>query len=154
MKEHIIKKLDKTNLKEFRFIAETHEDMPRGWISDYTPDENEIINTENRLIELHKTLDIFCMVAEVDGSIVSFIWAEINKQNVKVIDIMSLWTDKDYRNKGIATQLKNELEIWCKTSTKAYKIRTTISSKNQSMILLNEKLGYRTDYYKMSKKLN
>lgn len=128
-----------------------HESIPGGWIDNYSINTEEIEITIKRLVEKHKSHDIFCYIAEEDNIIISFIWAEINGNHKDTIDIFSLWTDEKYRGQGIASKLKIELEKWVKSETDAKKISTTVSVKNKGMIELNEKLGYKIMYHKMIK---
>lgn len=149
----MLRKLNENDLKEFNFIAKIHESLPGAWIDNYTIDDEEVKITLKGLVEKHKTNDILCYIAEKDSKIISFIWAEINKSNLETVDIISLWTDEEYRGQGIASSLKIELEKWAKLETSAKSISTTVSAKNKSMINLNRKLGYEIMSYKMIKKI-
>ncbi len=140
-------------MKEFKFIAEIHESLPGAWVDNYNIDIEEIQKTIKRLIEKHKTDDIFCYIAENKSEIISFIWAEVNENDKDTIDIFSLWTDEKYRGQGIASNLKIELEKWAKSETSAKKIATTVSAKNRNMVDLNKKLGYEIIYHKMVKRM-
>ena len=146
--------LDENNLTEFRFIAEIHESLPMGWINNYIISRKEIEESVQRLIERHKASDVLCCVAEDGNHVIAFIWAEINENDKEVLDIVSLWTNKDYRGQGIATKLKIELEKWAKVKTNSKKISTTVSANNKTMLLLNQKLGYDINYYKMTKTIH
>lgn len=153
METYILRKLKEKDLSEFRFIAQIHESIPEGWIDNYSINTEEIEITIKRLIEKHKTHDILCLVAEEDNIIISFIWAEINENDRETIDIFSLWTEEKHRGRGIASELKIELEKWVKSEINAKKISTTVSAKNKDMIALNKKLGYEIMYHKMIKKI-
>ena len=81
--------------------------------------------------------------------IISFLWA---KRSNCTMHIMSLWTDTNWRRKGMGKQLKVELEKWCvKTGIKT--IETTVHIENKSMISLNKKLQYESKYIRMEKRL-
>lgn len=151
MEDYTLMKLEENNLKEFKFIAEIHESLPGAWIDNYTIDYKEIEETVKRLVEKHKTPNILCYIAENNGDVIAFIWAEINEKDKDVLDIFSLWTDQKYRGQGIATKLKIELERWAKAETNTKKISTTVSANNKNMVLLNQKLGYEIKYHKMIK---
>lgn len=151
MNDYIIRRLEENDLREFRFISEIHESMPKAWVDNYIIDYEGIEKSVSRLIERHKTSDILCCVAKDNSQIIAFIWAEINDEDNEVLDIISLWTNKNYRGQGIATKLKIELERWAKAETNAKKISTTVNANNKSMVLLNQKLGYEINYYRMTK---
>lgn len=151
MENYVLKKLVANDLREFKFIAEMHESLPKTWINNYIIDHEEIEKTVKKLIEKHKTSNILCCVVEDNNQIIAFIWAEINEKDNEVLDIKSLWTNKNYRERGVATKLKIELEKWAKAQTDARKISTTVSANNKAMVLLNQKLGYEINYYTMTK---
>lgn len=151
MNDYIIRRLEENDLREFRFISEIHESVPKAWVDNYIIDYEGIERSVSGLIERHKTSDILCCVAEDNSQIIAFIWAEINDEDNEILDIISLWTNKNYRGQGIATKLKIELERWAKAETNAKKISTTVSTNNKSMVLLNQKLGYKINYYRMTK---
>ena len=150
---YILRQLKENDLKEFNFIAEIHESLPGAWVDNYNIDTEEIQKTIKRLIEKHKTDDIFCYIAEKNDEIISFIWAEVNQIDKDTIDIFSLWTNEKYRGQGIASKLKMELEKWVKSETNAKNISTTVSAKNRNIIDLNKKLDYEIIYHKMVKNL-
>lgn len=149
----MLRKLKETNLKEIRYITEIHESLPKAWIDNYIVDKDEIEKNARILTGKLKTSNAFCCIVEEKDQIISFIWAEVNRSNSKIVDIISLWTNESYRGEGIATKLKIELENWTRENTKAKKISTTVSSNNEKMINLNEKLGYEINYYKMTKSI-
>lgn len=150
-----MRRLNAKDLNAFQFIANIHETLPAAWIDDYQPSEESVKVTTEGLINKHETDVIFCSVIEDDNKPmpISFIWAEENKNNRKKIDIISLWTMEEFRGGGLAQKLKTALEIWAKEETNAEEIHTTVSTKNISMIKLNEKLDYKTKYYRMIKYL-
>lgn len=146
-----VRKLGENDLKGFEFIAKIHESLPAAWIDNYAIDNIEIEKTARRLKDRHTTNDIFCSVVEDNDEIIAFIWAEINEEDNKILDIISLWTSQNYRRKGIATRLKLKLESWAKAQTDAKKISTTVSSNNKNMVQMNQKLGYEIKSYNMFK---
>lgn len=145
--------MSKEDKDALHFIAKTHEELPAAWIEEYKASDEKINTTAEDLILKHNKKRIYCSVIEYNGKVISYIWAEVNATDNEQVDIMSLWTDKGYRGNGIATKLKVDLERWAKNEMNAKKIHTTVSSKNENMIKLNEKLGYATRYYRMTKDL-
>lgn len=153
MKNERVRIVNENNLQELNFIAKIHEELPMGWINDYIVDPNDIEQTFHRLIKKQHEHAIFCGIIENKNKIVSFLWAELSEKNPSVLDIMSLWTDLEYRRQGLATKLKVELEKWAKKQQGIKEIHTTVSKKNEKMVELNEKLGYETSYYRMIKQV-
>ncbi len=153
MKNYKMKRLTSKDVDILKFIAQIHESLPSAWIKDYTVSDDTVNKTTEELIYKHKKEQVFCSVIECNDAVISYIWAEVNKNNSKQIDIMSLWTDEKYRGLGHANKLKFALENWAKDEMSAEKIHTTVSNSNENMIQLNEKLGYKTEYYRMVKYL-
>lgn len=154
VKDYSIRTLAENDLIMFEFIAAVHESLPAAWVKNYSVKTEDIEKSVQQFQSMHKTANILCCVAEVEGEIVSFIWAEVREQNPKAIQIISLWTHDAYRGKGIATTLKMELERWGEQHPTAEEIHTVVSAKNKAMLALNKKLGYETRYYKMVKTIN
>lgn len=149
----IVRILNEHDLQELKFIADVHEQLPAGWIAKYEVNQEDIDKTFHRLITKQHANRIFCAIIEHEQKIISYIWAEISEKSQAVVDIMSLWTDEDYRRQGVATVLKIELEKWAKLQPNVKMINTMVSKKNSKMIELNEKLGYEINYYRMTKQL-
>jgi len=123
-------------------IAKWHNETPRIWIPDYIPTEEEITETINRM---KNNESYICIAKEED--ILGFIWAEKQEQDVM---ILSLYVDEAIRQKSVGTELKLQLEHWCKENG-IRKIKTTVHSKNKKMLSLNKKLGYESKMVHMEK---
>ncbi|MCH4887175.1 GNAT family N-acetyltransferase [Acidaminobacter sp. JC074] len=123
-------------------IAKWHNETPRIWIPDYIPTEEEIAETIARM----KDKEAYICIAK-DQVILGFIWAEKQDQDVM---ILSLYVDESIRQKSVGTELKLQLEHWCREN-EIRKIKTTVHSKNKKMLLLNEKLGYESKMVHMEK---
>lgn len=148
-----VRRLTYQDTETLYLVAEIHENMPRKWIKNYRVTEESINGTNETLLNKLKKTNIFCTVIELNEELLSYIWAEVNAKNEKQIDIISLWTKEQYRGKGYAKTLKLEVEKWALKEMKAEKIHTTVSANNELMLRLNEKLGYTTEYYRMTKEL-
>ena len=83
---------------------------------------------------------------------VGFIWAYRKSDDDKNVMIMSLHVEPEYRNQGIASQLKQNLESWCK-EIGVQSVETTVHFDNKNMLELNLKLGYNAGMVCMTKKL-
>ena len=123
-------------------IAKWHNETPSLWIPGYVPTENEINETIARM----KSNECYICIAKQEET-EGFIWAE--KQDNDMM-IMSLYVNEVVRQKNIGTDLKLQLEYWCKENN-IRKIKTTVHSKNKKMLLLNEKLGYESKMIHMEK---
>lgn len=153
MINYVTRRLGAEDLSAFRFIAEVHESLPAAWVDDYVVEPKEVEKTVERLIDKHSSGRIACFIAEHGSEIIAFIWAEVHEQDESALSIFSLWTKPQYRGQGIATTLKHILEDWARTETNSKKIITTVSASNTKMVMLNQKLGYRIMYHKMTKDL-
>jgi GNAT superfamily N-acetyltransferase len=94
-------------------------------------------------------------VAEVDGSIVGFMIATINKiasvyEHEKEIHIEGIFIRKGFRRKGIGKKFFEEAERWAKDKG-IYSIGLTVLLKNKDAFSAYKKLGFFTHNYKMSK---
>lgn len=127
-----------------RLLARWHNETPKQWIQNYTFTEQDVISTVNRMVRDTSVI----ILAEEDRPI-GFIWGE--KQNQDLM-ILSLYVDENFRKHQVATDLKLQLETWCRNND-IQKILTTVHSKNKNMLALNEKLGYEQKMIHMEKKL-
>ncbi|SUK17041.1 GNAT family acetyltransferase [Staphylococcus agnetis] len=84
--------------------------------------------------------------------VVSYIWAHFD-QSSKTVTIESLYIHPDYRQQGIAMELKQYVENWAR-SLKAHHVIGTVLATNTAMQSLNEKLGYRVQKVIMHKPLD
>ncbi len=154
MTSPVIIQLNHTNLKELSQIVKIHNEIPALWVENYIVNEKEIEeDTEKLLIKL-KEETAFCFMIKDENnndSIISFIWVEIDTYSKDTLEIISLWTDKNYRKQGFAYLLKGNLENWAKKNGRFNKVRTTVNIKNQRMIELNKKLNYNVTSYTMTK---
>ena len=148
-----MKRLGPENIEEVYTIAKIHEEISTYWIDNYQTSEEFMQTTYTDLKDRLYSYTNFLSVIQIDQRVISYIWAEVNEHDWKQIDIISLWTDKEFRGQGLAKQLKVGLEIWAKKEMHATKIYSTVSSRYKNMIQLNESLGYETRYYRMIKEL-
>ncbi len=133
-------------------ISKWHNLTPKLWMPEYIVTEVEIEEAVQR-IKNTKAEDLFLMVAEDDEKQVrGFIWAYRKENQQDSIMILSLYITEEFRGRGIATQLKQQLEEWCK-SKGINTIHTTTHYNNHSMLELNQKLGYLPGMVSMTKVL-
>lgn len=138
--------------KEVRFIAEADARIPLEYDSSHTFAESSIdarLDYYNQL-----ATDDFFEVAIADKSVVAF---HIVKKipyppNFHVGSIISLWVHPDYRNKGLAAQLKTRAEQWAKDRGMIF-MQTNVHKSNSRMLAMNQSNGYETVYINLRKKL-
>lgn len=148
-----MKRLGPEDQEAVYFIAKIHEGIPAAWIDNHQTSEESIRSLCADLQDRLYSYTNYVAVIRLEQRVISYIWAELNEEDWKQIDIISLWTDERYRGQGFAKQLKVGLERWAKQEMHATRIYTTVSSRNKEMIRLNESLGYETRYYRMVKEL-
>lgn len=116
---------DKTKAERLQFLKEKFDD------NDFF---DICLNSRNQIIGFHvvkKTM-------------------HFNNRPVGRID--TLWVHPDFRNKGIARQLKLRAESWGKSLGLDH-LYTWVQAGNHKMLTLNQTMGYETVNFKMVKKL-
>lgn len=122
-------------------IAKWHNLTPKLWINNYKASNTDIDETVRR-IKNTRNEDLFLAVAEDDqNNIHGFIWAYKQEKAQNSVMILSLYTAEGCRGQGIAINLKNLLEEWCRFEG-IKTVETTVHYSNSNMIALNKKLGY------------
>lgn len=133
-------------------ISKWHNMTPKLWIEDYKPTAEDLKETIKRIVETEKS-GLYLGIAQDDqDELVGFIWAYRKSDDEKSVMIMSLHVEPEYRNQGIASQLKQNLESWCK-EIGVQSVETTVHFDNKNMLELNLKLGYNAGMVCMKKKL-
>ncbi|MBO1198853.1 GNAT family N-acetyltransferase [Staphylococcus simiae] len=90
-------------------------------------------------------------IIEEHQQLIAFIWAHLDKVTMNV-QIEMLYVNEWYRSRGLATQLKKQVEQWG-IEHHAKQISGTINSTNEDMIALNNHLGYDVSHVIMTKHL-
>lgn len=152
MLNYLIKPVDTGNHDEVQFICRQHLTIPEIWILNYSFTEQELQEEVQRFKDSDCKGELICLTAKAGEQIIGYIWAEKSVRDRDLVTIMSLWTAPEFRSKGIATALKQELDrVAQKHGFK--KIRTSVYAPNQKMLDLNLKLGYQIVRYTLEKKL-
>ena len=135
-----------------RQISIWHNMTPKLWIPNYKLSEEDIEETMEIILNIKKE-DLFITIFEDEReNIQGFIWANKEEETKETVMILSLYVTKDFRQYGVATNLKTLLEEWCRLEgIKA--IQTSVHYSNDSMLALNQKLGYIPGMVNMTKKL-
>ena len=133
-------------------IATWHNQTPELWVPNYQA-SREAIEKDIKRIQQTDPEDLFLgIVVDADQSLQGFIWAYKQEKNTDSVMILSLYTSKAHRKEGLATQLKQLLEAWCKEEG-IKTIETTVHYTNTKMLELNQKLGYTAGMVSMRKTL-
>ena len=133
-------------------IAKWHNQTPKLWIPNHKVSGADIDETVER-IKNTKAEDLFIAIAEDDqDNIQGFIWAFKQEEPQDSVMILSLYVSESYRHNGVGTNLKLLLEEWCRLEG-VKTIQTTVNYKNNSMLMLNQKLGYIPGMVYMTKTL-
>lgn len=133
-------------------IAKWHNLTPKLWRPDYKASAADIEETIQRILNT-KREDLFLAIAEDDNeNVQGFIWAYKQEEPQNTVMILSLYVTENYREHGIATNLKTLLEEWCRIEG-IKSIQTTVHYNNSNMLALNQKLGYIPGMVSMTKTL-
>jgi len=93
------------------------------------------------------------MVAEEDGRIAGYLWLKIITSTVgKFGRFEHLFVVADYRGRGIARQLMQHAEDYCRKHG-IKKVKLTVTKTNKDAISLYSSLGYEVMRYRMEKDL-
>jgi len=85
-----------------------------------------------------------CLLANVDDKPVGLIWLKPVKgarEDIPVSYIENLYIEPNFRGKSISVELKNRAAEWAREQGYPY-LESRVKVANQSMIRLNQKLGY------------
>lgn len=133
-------------------IAKQHNLTPKLWTNNYKASDKDIDEAVKRIKNTGSN-NLFLAIAEDDkNNMQGFIWAHKQEKVPDSVMILSLYTSENYREQGIATNLKSLLEEWCRLEG-IKTIETTVHYNNSSMIALNQKLGYTPGMLHMTKTL-
>ncbi|WP_414043812.1 GNAT family N-acetyltransferase [Macrococcus sp. EM39E] len=128
-----------TETEVLKKIARIHELMPKAYDKKYSATELDIkLRYESMsLLMMHRNDQI--LLIEDDNTLCAFLWYHIGD----VVHIKSTYVDPKFRNLGLATQLKRQIEIIAKENH-INTIYSDVHPSNIAMIRLNGKLGYTT----------
>ncbi len=137
--------------KELQFIAEIDSRIPLEFDTHFHWTEAHV---QKRLADykILKTTDFF-QVAISDGKIVGFhIIKEAEYGSSTMGNVVTLWTDPNFRKQGIATKLKDLGTEWAK-KRKVKFIQTAVHVNNKAMLDLNKKMNFEDSYRLLRKYL-
>ncbi|MFC1746101.1 GNAT family N-acetyltransferase [Candidatus Riflebacteria bacterium] len=139
----------------FRFIAKNFEKTIALW-EDYRVSEESVSVRVEQIKEWVNKEDSHITVAcnkdkELLGFNSLFIAKDYNGSNYGKIVI--LFVLPAYRNMGVARKIKLEGEEWLR-SKGIFKVITEIDAKNERMLAINQKAGFRIKSYVMERSLS
>jgi L-amino acid N-acyltransferase YncA len=154
-------KIRKAKLKDIKQIDKIHRE---GIIDEvklqFSNKQNKDIlkdlnNEEDRYLRIRKEINSklnFWVVVENDNNIIAFGQAEIDKENKKKGMIQRIYVLREYRRKGIASNIMKDLISWLRKE-KVESVSSGIFIKNTPSIGLSKKFGFKTTAVRMQKKL-
>ncbi|UTR14907.1 hypothetical protein MM221_20600 [Salipaludibacillus sp. LMS25] len=104
MANFTLKRVSENDKELISNIANIHENLPAAWIDNYDVSREDIDKTGDELTGKISTNSLFCAIIEKNSNMMSYIWAELNH---KQVDIISLWTDEEYRGQRICKTVKS-----------------------------------------------
>ncbi|HXH30839.1 MAG TPA: GNAT family N-acetyltransferase [Bacteriovoracaceae bacterium] len=147
---HEIRDVNKSDASELLFIADIDSKIPLDYDPHYLWDESRV---KTRL-EYYGRLapESFFEVVELDRKVIAFHILDKTPDEScgKVGNIVTLWVDPAYRERGFAQILKTRAEAWA-TAKGFVAIQTTVHKSNTKMMSFNQKLGYLETYVSMKK---
>ena len=132
-------------------IARLHESELERQNQDYQQTTLSVALREEMLLNgLYHGTDVL-ITHIVDDTLIGVIWGRYLKHEQKVI-IEFLYVALRYRQQGIASKLKDEIERWA-IEQGAEEIQGTVDAHNIMMQQLNQQKGYQVSKVIMTKKL-
>lgn len=137
---------------ELTIIAELDSKIPILYDPDF-PWDNNVVEARKELFRKQLDADDFFDVAISDGKIIGFhIVKKIPYGKVFAGLIITLWTDQNFRGRGIAKALKERAEDWARKLNLDH-LQTGVHANNKRMLAINEKNGFQITQYNLKKKL-
>ena len=144
--------VDRTNQDELAFIAQMDSRIPLDFDPSFIVDEN---SAPARLKYLQSLAPSDFFEVAVNGpSIIGFhiITVQPYPPDLKIGNIITLWVSPEFRQQGVAGELKRRGEGWARAQKLTF-IQTNVHVNNARMQELNQANGYSTAYLHMRKRL-
>lgn len=125
------------------------------WKEEYD-DKYDLVKTTKLYLKKHLNNDFFAFIEEIDGNIVSICCLQIIEclpqcnDNGKQGYICNVYTDKNYRNKGIQTKLLKEVINY---SIEHNLCELNLSTDSDIAISIYKKCGFKFDNWAMKTEL-
>lgn len=141
MNELVFAELDPSIESDIVTVARVHCAAPIEWSEDHSYTEEDLKRTVEQLKNA-ETNQYVLLARNPFEEIIGLHWVQLEqKPETKRGHIKSLWVHPDYRQLGIATQLKTLVEQWMAVNG-VTEIRTQVYLKNERMVELNKRLGF------------
>ena len=131
-------------------------EQKEDWNEEFE-DKFDLVNTTKLYLEKHLNNDFFAFVEEIDDNIVATCCLQIIdylpqcNDNGKQGFVCNVYTNKEYRNKGIQTALLKEV---IKFAVDNNLCELNLSTSSDVAISLYKKCGFKFDDWAMKKELN
>lgn len=144
----------RTDEAELRFIANHDSRVPLEYDPEYRVTEKSIQDRIDFYKRAIKPSDFFG-AAVFENRVVGFhiVLKRPHPPDLFAGDIVTLWTDPDFRGQGIATELKKRGELWASASGITY-LFTGVHPQNAAMLAINKREGFVTDQINLRKKIS
>jgi len=133
-------------------IAAIHESEIESQNDNYKKSRMSVALREEMIMSGLKFNTDRIWIEKEQETIIGYIWGRYLKEDNKIV-IELLYVAKNYRKRGVATQLKYKVEEWGQTIG-AQKIESTVTKNNIQMQQLNLKMDYQVSKVIMTKNLN
>ncbi|MFS4460773.1 N-acetyltransferase family protein [Bdellovibrio sp. HCB2-146] len=152
--EFSFRRVDFKSSTEIRFIAENDAAIPSAHDSDFPFDEQAIQDRIDYYLNKITSDDFFDVAVDSSNQVIGF-------HVIKRIPYMrglfagavnTLWVAPAFRGRGVGRAFKVRGEEWARASGLDH-LHTWIHAKNETSLLVNEKLGYEVVNVKLMKKL-
>lgn len=145
--------LDIRNDQDVTEVARIHCEAPAEWVAGHSYSADAVNRTVENLRSAERSSYVM-LARNQEDEIVGMHWVQLEvRPEASFGNVFSLWVHPQYRQKGVATHLKELAELWLRRNG-ASEIRTNVYVKNRKMMTLNKKLGYKVVLVGMSKHLN
>ena len=131
-------------------------EQKEDWNEDFE-DKFDLVNTTKLYLEKHLNNDFFAFIEEIDDNIVATCCLQIIdylpqcNDNGKQGFVCNVYTNKEYRNKGIQTALLKEV---IKFAVDNNLCELNLSTSSDVAISLYKKCGFKFDDWAMKKEIN
>ncbi len=144
--------LNPENSEEVSEVAYLHCACPLEWNAGHEVTEVSLDRAKMQLAGQSNKINYVLLAKNDTAQIIGLHWAQFEEQE-PLAYLISLWVRPDYRRRGIAKNLKANVEVWLRNQG-LKEVRTQVHTLNQAMINFNSALGFSTVVIGMTKKLD
>lgn len=138
----VYRQLDPDAQADVAEVARLHCAAPREWDASHRYSKQMLQKVESRLNGSDGSINFVELVCNVVDDIVAFHWVQAKpKEDRPHAQVVGLWVHPEHRKQGVASKLKKRGEDWC-LAQGITELRTNVFTANQTMVELNQRLGY------------